>query len=125
MPNFKTITRDELKQKIDNEEDFVLVDTLGQMSYEKAHLPTAVMVDAHGDDFVQEVEEEVPDKTKEVIVYCASFECPLSTKAAGKLSETGYSNVVDFEGGLEDWAKGGYDFEGADAENMKETLSKK
>jgi len=123
MADYQTITSDELKQKIDGDEQFVLIDTLGDQSYERAHLPGAISIDAHGDNFVENVEQEVNDKDTEIIVYCASFSCQLSPQAAQKLVEAGYTNVVDFEGGLKDWAQSGYDFEGAEAQEMKENLT--
>lgn len=33
--------------------------------------------------------------------------CPQSGQAADKLTKLGYSNVLQFEGGLEEWKKGG------------------
>ncbi len=122
MADFDTITRDELKAKIDNDEDFVLVDTLGDESYNRAHLPQAISISAQDDDFVANVEEEVPEKDTEVIVYCGSFDCPLSDNAANQLTDAGYANVVDYEGGLKDWAEGGFELEGEDAEEVREGL---
>ncbi|MDA2936038.1 rhodanese-like domain-containing protein [Patescibacteria group bacterium AH-259-L05] len=111
MKDFKEITREELKQKIDRKEDFILIDTLGEESYAKRHLPGTLCIDAHKDDFVEQVEKQILDKNKEVIVYCASFSCQLSPYVAKKLVEAGYTNVKDFEGGLKDWEEAGYSFE--------------
>jgi 3-mercaptopyruvate sulfurtransferase SseA len=38
----KTISRDELKQKIDRKDDFRLVETLPATSYQHKHLPGAI-----------------------------------------------------------------------------------
>ncbi len=111
MKKYFTITRDALKKKIDQESDFVLIDVLGKISYAKRHLPGAISIDAHEEDFIRQVERRVPDKDKEIIVYCASFSCQLSPTAASKLVDEGYTNVVDFEGGLQDWEDSGYAFE--------------
>jgi len=111
MEKYFTITRDALKKKIDEGSDFVLVDVLGQGSYEQRHLPGAISIDAHASNFVKQVEKRIPDKNEEVVVYCASFTCPLSPKAASDLTDAGYKNVVDFEGGLADWQDAGYSFE--------------
>lgn len=106
------IIKGALKKKIDEGSDFVLIDTLGEESYKRRHLPEAISIDAHKDDFVERVKEIVPDKDKEIIVYCASFSCQLSPAAAGKLIDAEYTNVVDYEGGLADWQDAGYPFEG-------------
>ena len=111
MEKYFTITREALKKKIEQGSDFVLIDVLREGSYEQRHLPGAISIDAHEEDFVEQVKKQIPDKDKEVIVYCASFSCQLSPEAARKLTEAGYSNVIDFEGGLADWEKAGYPFE--------------
>ena len=123
MAPFQTITADELHEKLQTDSGFVLIDTLGERSYNRAHLPGAVSIDAHADDFVDQVKEKVPDTDQQIIVYCASFQCQLSPQAAEKLTEAGYSNVFDFEGGLKDWAQQGYDLEGEDAEEVKSSLA--
>jgi len=122
MGKFKEIAREELKEKMDKNEDFVLIDVLGEASYNRAHLPGAISIDAHKENFVEEAEKQVPNKDQEIAVYCASFSCQLSPMAAGKLTDAGYTNVLDFKGGLKDWAEGGYSFEGEEAEKIAEHL---
>lgn len=51
-------------------------------------------------------------KHKELIVYCAHFECPLSKKAAKKLTEMGFTNVRAYEGGMKEWKARGWECEG-------------
>ena len=112
MKKFATITREELKKKMDEGSEFVLIDVLGEMSYAQRHLPGAINIPGGHENFVAEVEKLVADKSKEVIVYCSSFSCQASPTAAGKLVDAGFTNVVDFEGGLADWEEAGYPFEG-------------
>lgn len=121
--DYDTITADALKAKIDSEDDFLLVDTLGDQSYNRAHLPEAVSISAKEDGFADRVEQAVADKNQEVIVYCASFECQLSPQAAQELVDAGFENVVDFEGGLKDWVQSGYSLEGEDAETMEKEFT--
>ena len=40
----------------------------------------------------------------EIVVYCAGPECPQSHLAAEKLAAVGYTNVREYEGGLQAWA---------------------
>lgn len=122
MNTFSKITSDELKRKLDAEGNFLLIDTLGDDSYQRAHLPTAVSISAKADEFAQRVGEIVDNKNQEVIVYCASFDCQLSPQAARELTDAGFSNVTDYEGGLKDWVAAGYSLEGADAEALEEEL---
>jgi rhodanese-related sulfurtransferase len=66
----KTISREELKKKIDRNEDLILVETLGEASYHHAHLPGARNLQP---DQIQELASSVlPDKGAEIVVYCAS-----------------------------------------------------
>ena len=69
-PMIKTISRDELKQKIDRHDDFTLVETLPQVAYEHAHLPGAINVPS--DQVNVLAPELLPDKNAEIVVYCAS-----------------------------------------------------
>jgi len=88
MEKFSTITREELKKKMNEGGDFVLIDVLGAMSYAERHLPGAISIPGNDENFVAEAEKALGgDKSKEVIVYCGSFSCQASPAAAGKLAE--------------------------------------
>lgn len=66
----KTISRDELRKKIDRGDHFKLVETLSREKYCKAHLPGAVNLPP--DQIGELVPKVLPDKTTEIVVYCAS-----------------------------------------------------
>jgi len=123
MEKFKQVSREALKKKMDKKEDFVLIDVLGTASFEQMHVPGAISIDGHKKDFVERVSEVVSDKNKQIIVYCASFSCPLSPTAAKKLVDAGYTNVLDFKGGLKDWAEGGYVLEGVNAKEFMQSAT--
>jgi rhodanese-related sulfurtransferase len=66
----KTISRDELKQKIDRKEDFMLVETLPATAYHHNHLPGAVNLPPES---IKELASKLlPDQGADIIVYCAS-----------------------------------------------------
>ena len=66
----RTISRDELKQKIDRKDDFLLVETLPATAYHHNHLPGAINLPP---DRVSELAPQLlPDKGAEIVVYCAS-----------------------------------------------------
>jgi rhodanese-related sulfurtransferase len=65
-----TITRDELKQKIDHEDRFLLVETLPEFIYREAHLPGAINLPPA--QVAELAPQRLPDKTSEIVVYCAS-----------------------------------------------------
>jgi len=65
-----TISRDELKEKIERGNKFVLVETLPRTAYDHAHLPGAINLPP---DVVEQLAPALlPDKSAEVVVYCAS-----------------------------------------------------
>jgi rhodanese-related sulfurtransferase len=66
----ETVSRDELKAKMDKGETFTLVETLAEVAYQHAHLPGAINLPP---DRVRELTPGLlPDKAAEIIVYCSS-----------------------------------------------------
>ncbi|SRR6056297_469825 len=122
MENINSIAREQLKEKIENDEDFVLIDVLGPKSYSQIHLPNAINLPIESENFIKRIGKELDDKGKEIIVYCGSYSCHLSSAATKKLVKAGYSNVTEYDGGLKDWAAAGYPFEGDNIEQRKEAL---
>lgn len=101
----KTISRDELKRKLDGDESVVLVETLGPASYEDAHLPGAINIPhTQVDELAPGL---LPDKTAQVVVYCSNRACQNSPQAARRLGALGYENVFDYEEGKQDWIGAG------------------
>jgi len=70
MEELKTIDRDELKQKIDRGDRFVLAETLGPDKFRFAHLPGAINLPPNRISVL--APSLLPDKDAEIIVYCAS-----------------------------------------------------
>ena len=66
----KTISRDELKAKIDRHDDFLLVETLPAMAYHHAHIPGAINLPP--ESVTSLASQVLPDKDAEIVVYCAS-----------------------------------------------------
>ena len=64
-----TISRDELKMKVDRQETFTLVETLPATAYHHAHLPGAINLPP--DQVTKLAPTLLPDKTANIVVYCA------------------------------------------------------
>lgn len=64
-----TISKEELKRKIDRHEPFTLLEALAEESYSRAHLPGALRVDLN-EPADQWAPRLVPDKNREVVTYC-------------------------------------------------------
>lgn len=66
----KTVSRDELKEKIDRKDKFLLVETLPETAYHHAHLPGAINLPP---DLVSaQAPSLLPEKGADIVVYCAS-----------------------------------------------------
>ncbi len=96
---------------MNSKKDLVLIDVLSPKSYKEKHLPGALNISVDSKNFTREVEKVVSDKNQMVVVYCSSFDCQASPRAADKLAKAGFTKVYDFEGGLADWADAGFPFE--------------
>lgn len=105
----KTITVKELKEKIDSDEKFKLIDVLSKDSFDAQHIPKSINIP--GSELEERSTKELPDKNEEIVVYCASKTCQASPNAVRKLEELGYTNVTDFEDGLAGWQDAGFEFE--------------
>lgn len=113
MNEFKTITTQDLKEKLDRGEDLLLIDVLPADSYRQNHLPGAINISVGEDDLVEQVEEKAGgDKDQEIVVYCNSPECLASPGAAQKLTKAGFNNVLAYEGGILEWQQAGLELEG-------------
>lgn len=66
----KTISRDELKEKIDRKDKFRLVETLPATAYHHAHLPGAINLPP--DQIPVQAPGLLPEKDADIVVYCAS-----------------------------------------------------
>jgi rhodanese-related sulfurtransferase len=104
------ITREALWEKIQRENDFVLVDALGPISYAGAHLPGAINIPPKSCDDL--AASRIPDLETEVVVYCAGPDCESSVEVAQRLLELRYRNVRHFAGGKQAWREAGLPLEG-------------
>lgn len=97
----KSVTREELKAKIDRNDPLTLVEALSSEHFRHAHLPGAVNVPP---DRVDELASALlPDKQREVVVYCANAACHASGDVARRLTALGYTSVGHYAGGKADW----------------------
>jgi rhodanese-related sulfurtransferase len=107
-----TVTAEELLRKIEDGDEFVLVDALAPMVYAHSHLPGAInLPPSNFDPFV--VERRIPDRNAEIIVYCANPDCDDSVVTAQKLQALGYTNVGHYAGGKDEWRERGLPLERA------------
>jgi len=105
----KTINAHDLKNRLDSADDTIVIDVLPQKYYQAEHIPGAANIPLGTERFVEAVERSVDNTSRPVVVYCASTECDLSPNAAERLEQSGFVDVIDFEGGLAEWKAAGFD----------------
>jgi rhodanese-related sulfurtransferase len=100
-PSYNSITPEELSNLISSS-SVVLVDIRTQEEYESGHIPnTEYNIDVKYDSFLDKA-NLLLDKDTPVALYCRSGN--RSKNAAKTLSMMGY-NVVELDGGYNDWVK--------------------
>lgn len=100
----KEITVDEVKQKLDDGEKFLLVDVREESEFAKDHLPGAIHL---GKGVIErDIEARVPDEKTPMILYCGGgFR---SAMAAENLQKMGYTKVLSMDGGVREWREKKY-----------------
>jgi rhodanese-related sulfurtransferase len=100
------ISRDELKRKLERKDQFQLVMALGDWEYRAKHIPGSLHFLTPQDALASLAQDD------EIIVYCASYDCPASVFAYQYLVRHGYTHVRRYAGGILDWEEAGYPLEG-------------
>lgn len=106
VPPMRTITRQQLKAKLDAGEDIKLVMTVGGWTFRARHIPGSLgfpsprcaLLELHCDD--------------EIVVYSTNHHRQDPAAACHALEAHGYRNVSWYRGGLADWEAAGYRVEG-------------
>jgi phage shock protein E len=93
-----TITAEEAKNMMDQEDSIIIVDVRTQEEYDAGYIEGAVLIPDF--DIEAKAESLLPDKDATILIYCRSGR--RSALAAQKLVELGYQNIYDF-GGIIDW----------------------
>ena len=96
------ISADELKARLDQQDDFRLIMTLGDLAFQGKHIPGSI--DLHDPEaLLAEL-----DPADDIVVYCSDRLCPASMMAYHFLEDRGYEKVRRFSGGLTEWEAAGY-----------------
>jgi rhodanese-related sulfurtransferase len=100
---------EELWEKVQRGDDFVLVDALSPMSYALSRLPGAINITPTWVD--DRARRRIPDLGTEVVVYCSGATCDASVEVARRLIELGYRSVRHFTEGKRAWIDAGLPLE--------------
>ena len=92
------MTYQELQNKLNAKENFVLLDVRTQEEFNAGHIPSAILLPY--DEINLKAATVLPEKEKEIVLYCRSGRRSAIAKKA--LVELGYKDVEDF-GGINRW----------------------
>lgn len=92
------ITVQELKEKMDNQEDFLLLDVRESFEYDMYNIGAKLIPLGF---VIQSIPELEDFKDKEIVVHCRSG--MRSATAKSMLNERGFSNVRNLIGGMLAW----------------------
>ena len=93
------ITKEELLAKINSNSNYMLVDTIGSYDGNKNKIKTATTI-----DYPTVIDRR--DDLKgfdEIIIYCKHSKCVASKKVAIGLKMLNISNILVYEGGIDEW----------------------
>lgn len=121
----KILSCSDLKQMLEDQQDFMLLNVLSETSFRKAHIPNSQNIPVSEAGFVERVENVLRGKDKDypIVTYCAGIHCNASKDAANLLIEADHTNVSAFEGGMEEWLEAGYPASCDDAASCEEHCS--
>ena len=103
-----TISAEQLKDKIEFYANFTIVNVLEKEYYDDCHIRGSI--DAPLLQFQQIAQGW--DKTRFIVVYCASAQCSASKKAYEALKKMGFQRVAVYEGGIKEWKEKEFNTEG-------------
>jgi len=94
-----------------------VINVLSPDVYEDCHIKGSINVPY---DSLADYAKDVPKDT-ELVVYCASYRCPMSKRAWHLLKDQGFTNIKAYEGGAAEWYSLGHPTEGpAEKSYLKE-----
>jgi len=97
------ISPDEVREKQESGDDFVLIDVREQDEWRKSHIANAEYL---GKGVIErDIEEKYPDSDQEIVLYCGGGY--RSALAADSLQKMGYENVKSLTGGFRSWTEAG------------------
>jgi polyisoprenoid-binding protein YceI/rhodanese-related sulfurtransferase len=113
----KNITVHQLKSRLDQGLDFLLIHTLPGEHYQKQHLPGATHACVYEVTFLTQMEALAADRGQTIVLYGSSSSSRDAVTAAEKLIRLGYRDVYVLTGGLKAWREAGYRLEGEEPES--------
>ena len=105
MKKYQTIDAGTLLERMAGPDRPVLVNALAREAFDETRISGSISMPAHE---AVRLAPAVLAKDQPIVVYCSSRSCTASPTLAQKLVDLGFTEVLDFEGGVEEWERAGY-----------------
>lgn len=99
----------ELQQRMDDGEDFVLIDVRSNDDFDKEHISGAINIPLA--QLRQRAKKDLSTNQR-IVIYGTTHDESSSNDASKLLEELGFRKVADFDGGIEAWKRAGFLTEG-------------
>jgi rhodanese-related sulfurtransferase len=88
-----------------------VVDARTKAQFDEGHIPGAINLDYY--EFQKEIATVLPrlSKDEEIMVYCEGVDCEASELLAKELYSLGFTKLLLFKGGFEEWSAAGLQVE--------------
>lgn len=115
----KYVSPEVLKSWMDDHHNFMLVDVLPENYYQEKHLPQSVNACVYEMAFLEKINEMNASGAKPIVVYGENSNFLASASAYTKLTDAGFDEVFELEGGIDGWEEKGYALEGNTGKNTR------
>ena len=102
---FKSVSTEKLKDLIEGNKTFTLIDARTKEEYQQAHIGKAVNIVEQ--DFDKLAATLPSDKGALLVLYCNGVKCGKSKKVAAKAKSAGFSNILIYNEGFPVWEEKG------------------
>lgn len=99
------MTVQELKEKLDNDEELLLIDCREQNEWDEGHIEAAQFMPLSS--FDEEI-KKLADTNKQKLIVCQCRSGRRSLNAAMKLQDEGFETLFNLDGGILAWEEAGY-----------------
>ena len=92
-------TIDDIKNRLETDAPFILVDVREESEWARGRLPNAIHL---GKGVIErDIEAAIPELDAEIVLYCGGGY--RSALAADVVQQMGYTNVISMDGGYREW----------------------
>lgn len=102
FPGVRLVSPDEA-EAVRAADDVVVLDVRTAAEFEAGHLPGAILIDFHGEDFVEQL--AALDLSERYVLYCRSGNRSAAT--SGLMDDMGFVDVLEVDGGVLAWESAG------------------